>query len=122
VVTGPGGRGRSALRRLSIAAFGLVFSTTARAEGPSPATEGGAAPPAGAFIGAAATTDLSQVGYEQQEYFISGTASAYTSTGPLGDDGRWSVAPGTTAAYKTRILVYRPTNPRNFNGTVIVEW
>ena len=25
-------------------------------------------------------------------------------------------------AFKTRLLVYRPTNPKKFNGTVIVEW
>jgi hypothetical protein len=30
--------------------------------------------------------------------------------------------PGETAAYKTRILVYRPTSPRKFSGTVVVEW
>src|SRR5262245_49238116 len=108
--------------RLAVVVFALVVSKTARAEVPSPAIEGPIANPAGAFIGAAATTDLSQVGYERQEYFISGTASAYTSTGPLGDDGLWSAAPGATAAYKTRILVYRPTNPKTFSGTVIVEW
>jgi hypothetical protein len=62
------------------------------------------------------------VGYEQAEYFISGTASAYTNTGPLGADGMWSVAPADTATYKTRILVYRPTNPKKFRGTVVVEW
>ena len=30
--------------------------------------------------------------------------------------------PTTTAAYKTRILVRRPTIPPHFNGTVMVEW
>jgi hypothetical protein len=114
--------------RLAAVVFVLAVSTTTRAEAPSPAIEGPITNPAGAFIGSPALLDpragldLSQVGYEQQEYFISGTASAYTSTGPLGDDGMWSVAPGTTAEYKTRILVYRPTNPKKFSGTVIVEW
>jgi hypothetical protein len=108
------------------AAIALAAGTSAQV--PSPAIEGPIASPDGAFIGSPAVidpaekVDLSQVGYEQQEYFISGMASAYTSTGPLGDDGIWSVAPGATAAYKTRILVYRPTNPNKFNGTVIVEW
>ena len=37
-------------------------------------------------------------------------------------DGKWTITPTTTAAYKTRILVRRPTNPAHFNGTVIVEW
>jgi Alpha/beta hydrolase domain len=30
--------------------------------------------------------------------------------------------PAASAPYKTRILVYRPTDPDTFNGTVIVEW
>lgn len=37
-------------------------------------------------------------------------------------DGKWSVVPYSTAPYKTRVVVYRPANPRKFNGTVIVEW
>jgi hypothetical protein len=65
---------------------------------------------------------LSDVGYEQVEYFISGTASAYTTATPLGTDGRWSVTPGETAAYKTRLLVYRPIDAKAFKGTVVVEW
>ena len=32
------------------------------------------------------------------------------------------MTPGETAAYKTRVLVYRPTSRKKFNGTVIVEW
>jgi hypothetical protein len=34
----------------------------------------------------------------------------------------WTATPGETAAYKTRILVYRPTRRAKFNGTVVVEW
>jgi hypothetical protein len=71
--------------------------------------------------------DLAQVGYQQSEYFLTGTANAYTPTAPLTSNGMWSVAPGTApsappAAYKTRAVVYRPTDPNAFNGTVIVEW
>ena len=62
------------------------------------------------------------VGYEQAEYFISGTASSYRSASPLTDDGNWSVAPDASAPYKTRIVVYRPIDPQRFNGTVMVEW
>jgi hypothetical protein len=67
--------------------------------------------------------DLGQVGYEQSEFFLQGTATAYTPTAPLTTDGKWSVAPGPASApYKTRVVVYRPINPAKFNGTVIVEW
>jgi hypothetical protein len=66
--------------------------------------------------------DLSSVGYEQSEYFLAGTASAYTSAKPLTSNGRWSVTSASTAPYKTRMVVYRPINPKRFDGTVIVEW
>jgi len=66
--------------------------------------------------------DLGQVGYMQQEYFISGTARAYTNIGDLESDGLWSVETASRAPYKTRILVYRPIDPQDFNGSVVVEW
>jgi hypothetical protein len=68
------------------------------------------------------TFNLSSVGYTQSEFFLSGNASYYAPTAPLGSDGRWQVAPVSTAPYTTRIVVYRPANPARFNGTVIVEW
>ncbi len=71
---------------------------------------------------ASTTFDLAAVGYSEAEYFISGTASAYTSATPLTSDGTWSVTQGSTAAYKTRVVAYRPVDAAKFNGTVIVEW
>jgi hypothetical protein len=53
--------------------------------------------------------EVGSIGYAEEEYFVSGTAKSYTAT-------------PATAPYKTRILVYRPTDPRRFNGTTIVEW
>jgi len=64
---------------------------------------------------------LAAHGYVEQEYFASGTASAFTSTAAP-TDGRWSIAPTTSAFYRTRILVRRPSDPAHFNGTVVVEW
>ena len=64
---------------------------------------------------------LAANGYEEQEYFASGTATAFKADA-MPSDGKWTVTPTTTAAYKTRILVRRPTNAARFNGTVIVEW
>ncbi len=63
-----------------------------------------------------------QYGYEEHEYFMRGTATAYQEAGEWTADGKWSIAPTTTAPYETRILVRRPTDPAKFNGTVIVEW
>jgi hypothetical protein len=65
--------------------------------------------------------ELAANGYEEQEYFASGTAMAFKADS-MPSDGKWTITPTSTAAYKTRILVRRPTNPAHFNGTVIVEW
>src|SRR3954453_20023378 len=46
-------------------------------------------------------------GYVEQEYFFQGVARA---------------ADGTTAPYKSRILVRRPSDPSHFNGSVILDW
>ena len=37
-------------------------------------------------------------------------------------NGKWAVTEGVSAPFKTRIAVYRPINPKKFNGTVMVEW
>lgn len=66
--------------------------------------------------------DLASVGYQSSEYFLEGTATAYTNTSELGSDGMWSVEPGETATYRTRIIVYRPIDPADFDGNVLVEW
>jgi hypothetical protein len=66
--------------------------------------------------------DLAARGYIIEEFFASGTASAFEATGPCEADGMWSVRPGTTAPYCTRIVVRRPSDPERFNGTVLVEW
>jgi hypothetical protein len=65
---------------------------------------------------------LGSVGYTQSEFFLSGQASSYAPTAPLGSGGQWRVVPTTTAPYTSRIVVYRPANPARFNGTVVVEW
>ena len=63
-----------------------------------------------------------QSGYVSEEFFLEGTATAYTSDVPLTPDGRWTVRPQSRAPYRTRIVVYRPESPKQFNGTVFVEW
>lgn len=89
---------------------------------PNPVVQGPITPSSGILLLGTTQFPLSEVGYEQSEYFLSGTATAYTSSTPLGSNGRWHVKPATTARYKTRIVVYRPINPKHFDGTVVVEW
>jgi hypothetical protein len=65
---------------------------------------------------------LEDAGYEQAEYSASGTATSFTSAGPLPTDGTFELTPGSPADYATRIVVRRPEDPADFNGTVAVEW
>ena len=96
------------------AAAAVTFHTAATLTGPI--TTGHIVEPESAH-----PLELAASGYEEHEYFASGTASAFKADA-MPSDGKWTVTPTTTAAYKTRILVRRPTNPAHFNGTVIVEW
>jgi hypothetical protein len=52
--------------------------------------------------------DLATLGYGAKEFFVSGTARSHAS-----DD---------EAEYTTRIVVLRPADATEFNGTAIVEW
>lgn len=68
------------------------------------------------------TFDLAEVGYEQEEYFLAGEATAFRNLNELAPGGGWEVEPADTASYRTRVVVYRPTDPAVFSGTVMVEW
>jgi hypothetical protein len=98
-----------------IGVWGSLFAAEARAdiEGPISGTP--------VMLGSTFFS-LAKVGYEESEYFVSGTANSYTSAEPLTSDGKWTVQVADQAAFKTRILVYRPIDSSKFNGTVIVEW
>ena len=49
-----------------------------------------------------------EVGYVQEEYFVSGTATALGSA--------------QSAPYTTRMVVSRPSSPDRFNGSVLLDW
>lgn len=63
----------------------------------------------------AAPHEIERFGYVEEEFFISGDARHvdFFVDGENAED---------TAAYKTRILVYRPEHPWRFNGAVYAEW
>jgi hypothetical protein len=96
------------------AGAGVTFHTAATLTGPI--TTGHIIEPESAH-----PLDLAASGYEEHEYFASGTATAFDADSTP-SNGKWTITPTTTAAYKTRILVRQPKNPAHFNGTVIVEW
>jgi hypothetical protein len=64
-----------------------------------------------------------EYGYTEEEWFFSGDAVAYPTAEPLTSDGRWTVEPvSATEAYATRMIVRRPADPADFNGTLVIEW
>lgn len=113
----------AALSAAFVSAAALVCPTVAGAGGKSsvavPTVTG---PVTGNPTLVGTNIDLGQLGYEQSEYFIEGTATSYTPKGALDTDGRWDVESAGSAPYKTRIVVYRPKVVADFNGTVYVEW
>jgi hypothetical protein len=65
----------------------------------------------------ASNHDLPTHGFVEQEFYFQGTANRYNTpslaTGSIIDSGH---------PYLTRMLVRRPADPKQFNGTVLVEW
>jgi hypothetical protein len=74
------------------------------------------------FMGAATPANLEASGYVEREYIAAGKATSYKATDALTADGKWTFAPDTEAAYRTRVLVRRPKEAKDFSGTVLVEW
>jgi hypothetical protein len=72
--------------------------------------------PFGAAFRTNAPQDLSQFGYVEEEYLVSGSANVYDF-----DADSNVVVKTPHAPYTTRILVRRPASPQKFSGTVIVE-
>lgn len=95
----------------------IIVGTPAEATVEGPITGPGAP-----FVAGTREIDLGDVGFQQSEFFVSGTAVSYTNANQFDSDGRWLVREADTADYKTRILVYRPQDANAFSGTVILEW
>jgi hypothetical protein len=61
--------------------------------------------------------DLQRYGYIEEEYFLDGKATRYTTpdqaTGEVISSGH---------PYRTRLVVRRPANTKKSNGTAVVEW
>lgn len=76
----------------------------------------------GVFLGEAMSPDLGAVGFVQQEFVAAGTASSYEAVGEQTGDGFWTFAVNGSAQYRTRVLVRRPADANDFNGTVVIEW
>jgi hypothetical protein len=112
---------------LSLGVVGAGAAVAAAAEPgngsvPVPSVKGPIEPSSKLSLLGSTLFPLTKVGYEQNEFFLSGTADSYTSATPLAKNGKWHVSVATKAPYTTRVVVYRPTDPKRFDGTVVVEW
>lgn len=79
----------------------------------------------------AADYDPKAFGFTEEEYLIEGKANSYDINVSWADIGKYGntypVTPDAKVVssnnpYRTRMMVYRPTDAAKFNGTVIVEW
>ncbi|WP_236567935.1 MULTISPECIES: alpha/beta hydrolase domain-containing protein [unclassified Nocardiopsis] len=59
----------------------------------------------------ATTEDLAAHGYVEEEFVVSGTANRYSDGEAVSEH-----------PYRTRLLVRRPADPRDSNGTALAEW
>jgi hypothetical protein len=71
---------------------------------------------------ALADYDLGELGYVLEEFFITGTATAYRAVGSAGLDGMWKTVEDRKAGFTTRVVVIRPKDASRLNGTAVVEW
>jgi hypothetical protein len=65
---------------------------------------------------------LGDNGYTEEEFFFEGKAKSYALSGEMTMDGAWDVAEADEADFKSRIVVRRPVDSSEFNGTVVFEW
>ena len=65
-----------------------------------------------------------QYGYVEEEYFVSGDAFRYIDRRATTGTKNLTGGPNNDGAfpYKTRIVVRRPIDPTDFNGTTVLEW
>ncbi|KAL7933047.1 hypothetical protein V8C35DRAFT_281364 [Trichoderma chlorosporum] len=66
--------------------------------------------------------NIDEIGYIEEEFFLTGNASKYEPVGNLGLDGKWNLTTTESSYYKTRILVRRPKRQSRFSGVALLEW
>jgi hypothetical protein len=88
--------------------------------GPIP-SEGQPGDPAHDYVFYSTPFDLKKAGYEELEYFISGTATRYPSNPTAAQQEQAATSIGSMP-YTTRIVVRRPINPEQSAGVAVVDW
>lgn len=60
--------------------------------------------------------DFASLGYQVEEFFISGTAISYKLKSEAAADGKWDVKAAAASPYTTRLVALRPRDPEKFSG------
>ncbi len=60
-------------------------------------------------------------GYVEEEYIVSGSVDVFAYPDPP-VRGDLREVPGAPSDYTTRIIIRRPSDPHDFDGTLVVEW
>ena len=99
-----------------------------RSPGAGPASIAGPIPstarpgdPSRNYVFYATPLNLRRLGYQEQEFFISGTATRFNSA-PTVDQQRVPATPIGTMQYTTRIVVRSPISPGRSAGIAVVDW
>jgi hypothetical protein len=106
--------------------FAVAPATAAGPPVPVPAVTGPIPVTPTSFPFLATDFDLDKYGYVEEEFFITGNGYRYNTSGAIDADGVRTETGGPnsdgTYPFKTRIVVRRPANPAQANGTVVAEW
>jgi hypothetical protein len=68
--------------------------------------------------------DIEKLGYQEEEYLLSGIATGFHDVENSFSRryGLWTIEPTDESEFCTRLLIYRPRDPRAFNGSVVLLW
>jgi Alpha/beta hydrolase domain len=95
-------------RLVAVVAVAVAVPAAASAQVPNPTVEGPVEGGVRGYPWNKSLFDLEKHDYSEKEYFFGGVAT--------------NLSTGLTAPYKSRMLVRLPRDPKDFSGTVTVEW
>ena len=106
--------------------FGAANASASLSDVPTPTVTGPIANTADSTPWSATDKPLGDYGYVEDEYKYSGDAFQYDTSGAIDQTGTKLTTGGPADdgkyPFKTRMIVRRPADPADFNGTVVVEW
>jgi hypothetical protein len=115
-----------ALVTLTVLLLGAGPASAALSDVPTPTVTGPIPVTADSTPWAATDKPLGDYGYVEDEYLYGGDAYRYDTTGDVDQTGTRITTGGPADdgafPYQTRMIVRRPADPDDFNGTVVVEW